>query len=244
MSKPLLFLIAAVLLFSFALQLILDRPQSSIKGQQNAATRADLRAKASEKSVKKSNQPAGSAQSETAGWPNFKLPKAPPGAYQAIDPENEKPEVSTTFGVTDVDDEDGDTQETEGQLIEDQVDETLSNPLYLFGESTASTGADDPEDLVEEEISDDPNEEFDDAEIEDDSEKIMNFSIEPEQDEDLPTEPGPMPEEEMIIKDDAFDSIHMEEKSLNAQIEESLRNPAYLQSIAEEEIIEETSEED
>lgn len=239
-----MFLIAAILVFSFALHLMLDRPQSSIEGKQNAATRGDSRAKASEKSVRKSNQPAGSAQKETAGWPNLKLPKAPPGDYQKIDPENEKPEMPTTFGATDLDDEDIDMQAIEDQMIEDQMDETLSNPANLFGESTASTSATDPEDLVEEEISDDLNNEIADGEAEDDPENNMNFSIEPEQDEDLPTEPGPMSEEELVIENDAFDANGLEEQSLNPQIEESLRNPAYLQSNHEEEIIEEESEED
>jgi hypothetical protein len=72
----------------------------------------------------------------------------------------------------------------------------------------------------------------------------MQSSIELEQDENFPAEQISKSEGWLVTEDDRVDFNELEERTLNAQIEESLRNPAYLQSISEEETIEEDSEED
>lgn len=72
----------------------------------------------------------------------------------------------------------------------------------------------------------------------------MRLSIEPEQDDELPRDPVSMAEKDLFIINDAFDANEVEDHSLNAQIEGSLRKPAYLQSGPDKETSEETSEED
>jgi hypothetical protein len=252
MNKAFWFLIAAIALSWCAVQLMLDKPESHPEKRRQAVHGSDINATLTDKPVRKAGIPAVSGQNGTAGMSNVRSPKSSPGAYSENEPEEQGLETPSRSGMAGADDEIFDRQEVEDRMLEEQMAESLRSPAYLSGRSADDDPRIDTEDVDEEEESSESlnvvglydGDEFADGELEDDPENDMQSSIELEQDENFPAEQISKSEGWLVTEDDRVDFNELEERTLNAQIEESLRNPAYLQSISEEETIEEDSEED
>lgn len=240
-------MVAGIAVACFGLQLMLDRPDPPRESRQLAVAAGDRRANVETPPSEKSGRPAVSGKREAAG-------SSRTGSYGTTQRSYAQPtvgkEASPGFQMSDeedgIEDETSDRQDLEEQRLEEQIAESLRNPAYL-AEAPPESG----EPFEAEEISDDVADWQDDSfaeppseeelavgEIEEDSQaedETYTSAVEESAPElEYAAERALMTESGILSDDEPPDFNDIEEQTLNAQMEESLRNPAYLQSFTEE----------
>jgi len=242
MNRGFWFLMAAIAMSWFALDLMLDKPASFTDSQVRAGRTGERESKPLATSAEKIGIPAVSGKSETAGMSNPKMPYAPAGGFSSIGSKEVKPEMLTPAGIPVADGEAVDIQEIEDRRLAEQLAESRRNPAYLSGAYLNPSEPIDPEDsgeteetaVIEElaeslkgnELTDSGGEE----EPQDDSAFHAAEANEDLSKEDQSAERVYMTEAGYPIGGEIVDVAEIEERMLKAQLEESLRNPAYLQA--------------
>lgn len=143
-----------------------------------------------------------------------------------------------------------DPEEVEKRILAEQLTESLRNPAYLRAtvdanseeaEDTIEDTADDTEMENSDELADDQSEQEPDEEIALSDEEVDESALESDQSYMRPQQTASGVE---ISEHSYLDPAEIEKRLFAEQLAESLRNPAYLESSPDEEILEETSEED
>jgi hypothetical protein len=171
------------------------------------------------------------------------------GPSMKIAPDVTEREELTPAGLPIGDPEYPDHAEVESRLLTEQLAESFRNPAYLQaideepseGIETDTLDDTEAEVLEEEEFADDQSEQESNEEVTLNDEEVDEFQAEDERSFMRPqlTEAGVE-----ISEHGYLDPEEVEKRLLDEQLAESLRNPAYLESSPDEEILEETSEED
>lgn len=239
MGKGLWFLLAAISLSCFALDMMLNRPASYNRDSQVRALNAGARKPEAIKTISgKVDFPAGSRKTETVGKSTPKLPQTPASTPPSFAFEKEKPKLETSLEEPVSDAKTVDMQEIEDRLLGEQIAESMRSPAYLSGVYYESSQPDDFEDaevilkdeniLVSEAIESFEENKLASSEIEEELEDDTGAKVLREartEEEDLITESGfPVGSYDVNLSE-------IEDQMLAAQIEESLKNPAYLKAL-------------
>jgi hypothetical protein len=239
------FFLAAIAYSFFALHLMLDRPtpnkdRSYYNGNSSQAKPADAKS-----GIGNVGFPAASGKNQAAGKPTLKASQ-PPQVSPENQVENKQLGLISPSGIYVADGTMIDMQVIESQMLAEQVAESLRNPAYLLGVSIEASGQTDPEEMeeaVEDSDADQAIEVLDetkigDSEIEEETPDYSEYYAAEADvfsaDEGKSGDHVFMTEAGIPIGSEAVDFNEIEERILNAQLEESQRNPAYLQATAEE----------
>ena len=233
MKKGLWFLIAAISLSAFAGYLLPDRPTLFLDSQGHVENAGERISRPAATVVGKAGHPAVSSRNETAGRPVPELAQASSSALPKIAFGKGQPEMLTPSGVPVSDVETVDLQEIEDRILGEQLAESLRNPAYLLATVSKVSEPIDPDDSEEMQentdgaVSADSFEKngFADEEIEE-GPQVADGQL---PNEDQPAEHALLTEAGIPIGTEMVDLAEIEDRILNAQLEESLRNPAYLQ---------------
>jgi hypothetical protein len=257
MGKGFWFFFAALSLCCFSFELMLGQPPLSSDNQARTVKAGDHKAEASKTDLRKVGSPADSGKNEAVGKSTPKFPQQTlTGAFQTADFGEVKPQVPAPSGMPVPGAEAVDMQEIEDRLLEEQIAESLRRPAYLAGTYFEPSGPNDPEDFEEtkEEIEESEGVEafkdnaLADAEIEeepqDDTEAQVLKTEGSLSGSDKSTEGVLFTESGFPIGGFINNFDEIDDKKLKAQIEESVKNPAYLQTLPAEHGSEATEDQD
>jgi hypothetical protein len=255
MNKRFWILIPALLLSCFILYLVMVPPSSLMDKQCHTGKAGEHRSDPVKTALDKTGFPVVSGNGETTGKLNPKSPLPITDAKPQRDSESGQRDLLSNSG-TPVLDGTMDAKEREDRMIAEQLAESLRSPAYLSGMDDKRSELNDPGDAVE--IQNDPeeaeltafsgeNELSDEETAEETQNHVESFRSEPDvplPDEDQAKERNLTAEAEAPIGDDPVNLEELENRTLSAQQQESLLNPAYLQSTLEDAVPEGTSNDD
>ena len=246
MSRPLLLLLAAVSLAWFALDMMLNRPASLTSKSSHVEKSCESPSKPAASYERKIGQPGVSINRQAATEAVRPFIRVSNSAGFKTSLEENLPKITNFSGIAFDEIEMIDMPGIEERMMERQFAESLRNPAYLLGISFEEPGQitlDEvhmPNEGTEDDLSIEMLDENDigyneiEEESSNQSEDYFVESGESQADEGKLGDHATMTEAGVPVSFETVDFNEVEERILSVQLQESQRNPAYLQTSAEE----------
>lgn len=239
-------LLAAVSLAWFALDMMLNRPESLTSKSSRVEKSCETQSKPAASYARKIGHPGVSINRQAATEAVRPIIRASNSAGFKTSPEENLPKITNFSGIALDEIEMIDMREIEERTMEGQFAESLRNPAYLLGISFEDPGQtildevhmpnEGTEDDLPIEMLDETDIGYDEIEEEPPSQSEDSFAESggSQADEDKLGDRANMTEAGVGVNFETVDFNEVEERILSAQLRESQRNPAYLQTSAEE----------